>query len=162
MANNAVTQSASTAINPKVSNIMGATALNAAPINTTVKDHLYDAMTTVIDDIDSVLGNTRMVSYNGSSLTAQQKTDLGIDKLASTALADAYLRAGSAVIHNGSVENLWFHNGTVYKISAKADFEDANSLVYTRMAYLYINTNGDASEATTALGNYNTELGNLS
>ena len=162
MANNAVTSNASTIINPKVSTIMGAASLNAAPIKSTVKDHLYNAMATVIDDIDSVLGNTRMVSYTGSGLTAQQKTDLGIDKLASTELADAYLRAGSSVVHNGSVENLWFHNGTVYKISAKADFEDANSLVYTRMAYLYINTNGSAAEATTALGNYNTELGNLS
>jgi len=161
MANNAVTQNASAIINPKVSTIMGATALNAAPIKTMVKDHLYNAMGTVIDDIDSVLGNTRMVAYT-SGLTSQQKTDLGIDKLASTSLADAYLRAGSSIIHNGSVENLWFHNGNVYKISAKADFEAANSLIHTRMAYLYINTNGDSSEATTALGNYTTELGNLS
>jgi len=161
MANNAVLNPAPTTVKTKVSTIMGATSLNASPIKTMVEDHLYSAMTTVIDDIDSVLGNTRMVSYTGSGLTAQQKTDLGIDKIHQE-LVPAYLRAGSAVIHNGSVENLWFHNGTVYKISAKDDFEDANSLVHTRIAYLYINTNGSAAEATTALGNYNTELGNLS
>ena len=118
-------------------------------------------MTTVIDDIDGVLGSTRMKPYVAASLTTEEKTDLGIDKIHQP-LVPAYLRAGSSIIHNGSVDNLWFHNGNVYKISAKADFEAANSLVHTRMAYLYTNTNGDASEATTALGNYTTELGTLS
>ena len=161
MANNAVLNPAPTAVKTKVSTIMGPASLNASPINTMVSDHLYNAMSTVIDDIDSVLGNTRMVSYVASSMTAQQKTDLGLMKIPSE-LRDAYTRAGSAVMHNGTSENLWFHNGNVYKISAKDDFEDAVALVHTRIAYLYINTNGSAAEATTALGNYNTELSNLS
>ncbi|QDP45746.1 MAG: hypothetical protein Unbinned5179contig1000_33 [Prokaryotic dsDNA virus sp.] len=161
MANNAVLNPAPTAVKTKVSTIMGPASLNASPIKTMVSDHLYNAMSTVIDDIDSVLGNTRMVPYVASSMTAQQKTDLGLMKIPSE-LRDAYTRAGSAVMHNGTSENLWFHNGNVYKISAKDDFEDAVALVHTRIAYLYINTNGDSAEATTALGNYNTELSNLS
>ena len=161
MANNAVLAAAPSVVKPKVSTIMGAASLNASPIKTMGADHLYDAMTTVIDDIDSVLGNTRMEAFVAANLTSQQKTDLGLMKLP-TNLRNAYTRAGSAVMHVGADDNLWFHNGNIYKISAKDDFEDAASLVHTRMAYLYINTNGDSAEATTALGNYNTELGNLS
>ena len=161
MANSAVTLTKAAGVNAKISTIMGASTLDNANIKTISKDYLYTAMTTVAAAIDSVLGNTRMAPYVGSNLIASQKVSLGINKIHTT-LQPAYLRAGSAVIHNGSVDNLWFHNGNVYKISLKVDFEAANALIHTRMAYLYTNANGTSAETSTALGNYTTELGNLS
>ena len=161
MADSAVLATASSVVNPKVSTIMGPSELSATELKSLVKDHLYAAMSTVIDDIDSILGSTRMKPYVASGVTSPEKTTLGITLLPDD-IYNAYKRAGSAVMHNGSIENVWYHNGNIYKISAKADFEAANSLVHTRMAYLYINANGSAGEATTALGNYTTELGTLS
>jgi hypothetical protein len=86
-------------------------------------------------------GSPRVQSFTGSSMTSIQKADSGVDKIASD-LFDIYIQDNSYIVHEGSVGNTIFEEGTVYWMpctgSNTDDFLNFKKLLERLMAYSYI------------------------
>ena len=130
-----------------------------------VKGYAVEAAEDALEDVNSIIGNTRMVEYAGSSMTSTEKENTGADKIIDN-FWSLYIGANSLVIHEGVSHNLIFNKGSVWHIPGanpnESDFEDIVNLIHRKIAEAYVDVNGNASQRTTATNYYTTKLATFS
>tara|TARA_Y100001938_G_C8061102_1_gene417309 strand:+ start:443 stop:955 length:513 start_codon:yes stop_codon:yes gene_type:complete len=134
--------------------------------DTFVATYAATSVGTCLTDCITAFGTTRLQQFTGSSMTSLQKSNTGVDKINGN-LFNSYIQSGSTVVHEGSVGNTVFRNGSVYWFQCsnpnEDDFEKFQNLLERRMAYEYINaaSNSTETEKTNSLSDYTTYKASL-